>query len=54
MGRKNNREEKNSYQTDKQRERELDKLRQELIKPKKPYYERKKNYNKKKFEDNQK
>ena len=33
MGRQNNREKSNTYQTEKQNERELDKLRRELIKP---------------------
>lgn len=48
MGRHNNREKSNTYQTERQKERELDKLRKELIK--KPSYEqknRKKNFVKK-------
>lgn len=45
MGRHNNREQKNDYQSEKQTERELQKLRNELIKPK--TYQ-KKNYNGKK------
>lgn len=34
MGRHNRREISNTYETERQRERELDKLRKELIKPK--------------------
>lgn len=36
MGRKNSRDISNTYYTDKQKEKELDKLRKELIKPKYP------------------
>lgn len=39
MGRKNNRDDKkNDYYAEKRRERELDKLRRELIKPNKPFF----------------
>lgn len=36
MGRHNNRDKANNCDTDRQKDKELDKLRKELIKPKKP------------------
>lgn len=36
--RKNNRDNSNTYYTDKQKDKELDKLRRELIKPKTNYH----------------
>lgn len=57
MGRHNRREVSNTYETERQRERELDKLRKELIKPKYTTRDNKansQNYKKKKFVKNQK
>lgn len=57
MGRHNRREVSNTYETERQRERELDKLRRELIKPKYTTRDSKinsQNYKKKKFVKNQK
>ena len=57
MGRHNRREVSNTYETERQRERELDKLRRELIKPKYTTRDNKtnsQNYKKKKFVKNQK
>lgn len=57
MGRHNRREVSNTYETERQRERELDKLRKELIKPKYTTRDSKinsQNYKKKKFVKNQK
>lgn len=58
MGRHNRREVSNTPETERQRERELDKLRKELIKPKYTYKDNgnnkssSQNYKKKKFVKN--